>query len=268
MSTNPEQVLQLGRDLADALDPSDVVGRWMSHQLAAQISLCEENPSDKELLSSTQDVILRLWEHKSGAQFRSEPYSYVQPVLRAIERLDPSPAPWAFYRPFGEDTPSTQELATYPLLRMACDVDHEIGDLIRVLVGIAAREAISSEESWVMVGKDTAKTEEDKAVRALERLMRRLRFNPTEDADEADDLDGEVPDPTDLEISTGNVMDDSSKRRPGDTGVEAADAIETVGSADHLTRELHSSLRRCRRLLDQLASLSESTSFNDGVNVT
>lgn len=264
MSTTPDQVLQLGRDLADALDPSDVVGRWMSHQLAAQILLCEENPTDKELLSSTQDLILRLWEHKSGAPFRTAPYSYVEPVLRAIERLDPNPAPWAYYRPFDEDTPSTKELTTYPLLRMACDVDHEIGNLIRILIGLAAGDAISSEESWVMAGKDTAKTEEDKAVRALEQLLRRLQYQPSEDVDEVEELDGDIPDPTDQDISVGDATDDSSDTRRKDTRRKVADAMKALDSADPLTRQLHSSLGRCRRLLDQLASICDNTSPAEG----
>lgn len=49
MSSDTDPVLQLGRDLADALDPSDIVGRWMSHHLAQLISQCDENPHDAEL---------------------------------------------------------------------------------------------------------------------------------------------------------------------------------------------------------------------------
>lgn len=117
MSSDTDPVLQLGRDLADALDPSDIVGRWMSHHLAQLISQCDENPHDAELSATTRDVVLKLWEHKSGAPLTSEPYAYVQPVLRAIERLDPSPAPWAYYRPFAEQAPSTKAMATYRFCR-------------------------------------------------------------------------------------------------------------------------------------------------------
>lgn len=254
MNTTPDRVLRLGRDLADALDSSDVVGRWMSYQLAAQIALCEENPADKELLSSTQDLILRLWEHKSGASFRTAPYSYVQPVLRAIERLDPNPAPWAFYRPFDEDAPSAQELETYPLLRMACNFDREIGNLIRNLIGLAARDAIAGEEPWVMEGKDTAKTEEDKAVRALEQHLRRLQYRPTTDDDE-EELVGDVPESIDPEISAGDVTDDSSTMRPNDTSGKVAYAMQSLDSTDPLTMALQTSIVSCRRLLDQLADM-------------
>ena len=42
MTSDPDVVLQLGRELADALDEGDVVGRWMSHHLGDLLARCDE----------------------------------------------------------------------------------------------------------------------------------------------------------------------------------------------------------------------------------
>src|SRR5688572_28049344 len=105
MSSDADPVLELGRALADALDHSDVVGRWMSHHLAELITRCEASPEDSELAATTRDVVLRLWERNRGARFQTEPFGYLQAVLRAIARLDPHPTPWAHYRPFDDQDP-------------------------------------------------------------------------------------------------------------------------------------------------------------------
>lgn len=253
MSSNADRVLQLGRDLANALDPSDLIGRWMSHHLAELIIQCEQNPDDRELSETTRDVVLKLWEHKSGAPFQSDPYRYLQPLLRAIARLEPNPAPWTFYSPFDEETPSAGSLSTYPLLRTTLDIDREVGNLIRLCVGTAAQEAISSEESWVISGKETAKTEEDRAVRALEQAIRRmsLQIQTSPDAPNAQkELDDEVrltspaQSSADEQVTTDHVTPDGHE----------SDTEETFESKTSLTLALQSAIIRCRHLLDELAN--------------
>lgn len=245
MSSDAKTVLQLGRALADALDPSDVIGRWMSHHLAELVTRCEHNPDDQELAATTRDVVLKLWEHKAGAPFRTKPLRYVQPVLSAIARLDPNPVPRAFYRPFDEEPPSADALSTYPLLRTACDIDREIGQLIRLSVAITAQQAISCEEPWVIAGKETAQTEEDRAVRALEQLVRRLRLPP-------EPVPSDDPDPASHSEPTA---DEQLTGEPTTLGAPGSDTGETLDSMDPLTIALQSAIVRSRRLLDQLAGL-------------
>lgn len=239
MTSNADSVLQLGRELADALNPSDVIGRWMSHHLAELITRCEENPEDEALVTTTRDVVLKLWEHKSGASFQSDPYRYLQPLLRAISRLEASPEPWAFYNPFDGETPSVGDLSTYPLLRAALDIDKEVGGLIRLCVVVAAQEAISSEEPWVLAGKDTARTEEDRAVLALEQIIRRMKLKTRPDS-----------------LSTPNVHseidDDITRTNPDESA-----------TGEHLLRALQSAIFQCRRLLDQLAVQYDMSSNED-----
>lgn len=268
MNTDADRSLRLGRDLADALDRSDVVGRWMSYHLAELITRCEENPDDQELAETTRDVVLKLWEYKSGAPFQVQPFIALQPVLGAIARLDPDAGPWDFYRPFKHEVPSLDAHSTYPLLQTACDMDREIGRLIRVTVGIAAKQAISCEEPWVIEGMETAKTEEDQAVTALEELVRRL------------DLLGSGPDRltlsterngTDGESSLASLVGPSGEEeRPSKSvaaGDHASDAGETPNSSDPLSMALQGAIVRCRRLLDQLAEL-HNIAATDGENAS
>lgn len=267
MSSDPDIVLKLGRDLADALDRSDVVGRWMSHHLADLITQCEENPHDEELVATTRDVVLKLWEHKSGGSFQTEPFRYLQPVLRAISRLDPNPDPWAFYSPFNGEPPSAQTLTTYPLLQTACDVDQEVGRLIRLSVGITAQQAIACEEPWVIEGKETAKTEQDRAARALEQVIRRMRLVTGPDASDAANEGTEMGGEPHLAIPDG-PGDDEMSGKPTTAGEQGSEADESFDSIDPLTLALQAAIARCRRLINQLENLCDDLTATDSRSTT
>ncbi|MEX5254825.1 hypothetical protein [Kocuria arenosa] len=257
MSSDADRVLQLGRDLADALDPSDVVGRWMSHHLAELITRCEASPEDVELAAVTRDTIMQLWAHKGGVHFKTEPLVYVEPVLRAIARLDPDPEPWAFYRPFGERAPGAEVLSTYPLLRLACDIDREVGHLIRLGVAVTARQAISREEPWVLEGMQMAETEEDSAVRTLQQLVQRLSMQSGLDPCEALEIDNQGSTEPDGAHSAAPVDDEVCPSEPNTAVADSNDAAYTVESADTLTTGLRNSVVLCRRLIEQFALLCE-----------
>jgi hypothetical protein len=264
MNSDPDPVLQLGRDLADALEPSDIVGRWMSHHVAELVNRCEGNPEDAELAATTRDVVLKLWERKRGARFQTEPYGYVRPVLRAIARLDPDPDPWAHYRPFGEQAPNAEALDLYPLLATACDIDREVGHLIRLSVAVAAREATSREEAWVVAGMETADTEEDRAVRALEQLTRRLQLRAGLDVREALQGDSQATMAPGNTRSAAPAPDDVGTAEPVAPGPDLADLADTLESADALTVALRSAVIRSRHLIDQLADLCEERAVVEG----
>ncbi|MCZ2857743.1 hypothetical protein [Blastococcus sp. VKM Ac-2987] len=268
MSSDADPILQLGRDLANALDPSDVVGRWMSHHLAELIKRCEASPDDAELAVTTRDVVLKLWERKRGARFQTEPYGYLQAVLRAIARLDPDPTPWAYYRPFDNQGPNAEALTTYPLLQTACEIDREVGHLIRLAVAVAAREATSLEEPWVVAGMEIADTEEDRAARAVEQLVRRLQLRIGRDGPEALQADNHATAAPGSVQSTGPVPDDVGTEEPAAAGEDLDDLAERLESADALTVALGSAVIRCRRLIDQFAGLFEERSLGEGEGPT
>lgn len=237
--------------------PSDVVGRWMSHHLADLITRCEASPDDEALTAATRAVVLQVWERKGGARFRTQHFSYMQPVLRAIARLDPDPDPWAYYRPFDEQAPNAEALASHPLLQVACDIDREVGHLIRLSVAVTAQEALSREEPWVIAGMEMAETEEDHAGRALQRLVRRLRSPSAPEPREAPESDNQVSMESSSEHSTASEHVEVCTNKLASVDAESNDTANRFESADALTMGLRSALVRCSRLMNKFADLCE-----------
>jgi len=245
MTSEASAVLQLGRHLADALDHHDIVGRWLAHHLADLITRCETTPEDEELAATTREVILTLWKHKNRGSFRTDPYGYVRPVLEALARLEPDPAPWAYYRTFPDgNQPPTNELMTYPLLQAACEMDRDVGQLIRLAVAVASREAISKEEPWVIAASALADSEEDRAVRLVEQFSRRHRLLADEDPRTL--MDSE-PD----SLATSEATD-------SDEGLTSGASSNASGPDPQaaLIIALRAAIVRCRSLINQLDEIS------------
>ena len=172
MTIETDFVFELGKSLADALDESDIIGRWMSHHLADLVMRSEAHPTDQDLIRETREVILRLWEHKAGGRFKTRPFEYVEPVLAALARLEPDPPPWAHFRAYSsEDLPSAHDMAGYPVIATACDMDREFGRLVRLAVAFAAQSALDKEEPWVVAATAVAGTEVDDVVQQLQRWI-------------------------------------------------------------------------------------------------
>ena len=201
-------------------------------------------PDDQELAGTTREVILKLWEHKSGGKFRQAPYGHLAPVLGALARLEPDPAPWGRYRTFlDNEKPPAGALERYPVLKTACRIDVEVGDLVRLAVAVAAKEATAVEEPWVIAGSALATNEEDRAVRAVQRLVRqveirqRLLVQDTEESGESAD-----------------VVPGTSATADGVAEPDGADPLE-ASRDDVLIVALRAAVVRCRSLIDQLDRL-------------
>ncbi|WP_156365977.1 hypothetical protein [Nocardiopsis sp. NRRL B-16309] len=249
MISDSDPVLRLGRHLADELDHSDVVGRWMAHHLSDLITRCESEANDEELVTTTREVVLKLWERKRGAHFRAEPFAYLRPVLEAIARLEPNPEPWAHYRPFTTDEPGVKELQAYPMLRAVCDIDREVGKLVRLGVAVAAREATSREEPWVIAGVQIADTEEDQAVRSLERLISLLTLQAGTDPRTSQER----------ESPTQDGENHPEIQKPDDTQSSELDLVGRAESSDPdkaLLTMLISAVENCKQSVEQMEKLS------------
>lgn len=244
MTSDAAQVMQLGREIADALDPSDVVGRWMSHHLADLLTKSEAQPEDDELAAQAQELVLRLWEHKAGGRFRRAPLEYLQPVFAALGRLEPDPPPWAHYRALSsEDRPTDQELTSYPLLQAACDMDHEFGQLVRIAVALAAEEAIASEEPWVMAGAALGNTLTDEAIQQVQQLVRsyqQLAAQYSTGFDSEDEL----------------VMSDISGQNLGFASSSDGDCAATRSKNDVLHMSMRAAIAQCSSLLERINELT------------
>jgi hypothetical protein len=181
-STEQSAILELGRRLADALDASDLTGRWMAHHLADLIHQCESTPEDELLASTTQEMILKFWAHQAGAPLRRRPFETLDPVFAALERLEPDPPPWAYYGTFSETSnPSPEALTSYPLLPAAIELERTTAQIIGFTVAVVGSEAIDLEEDWVIAATALADTKRDQATRLLEQAVRRMRRRAQQD---------------------------------------------------------------------------------------
>jgi hypothetical protein len=91
----PKGVLDLGRALVNELgldDSVDTLGRWMAHYIAELIEDADTcDTADRAAkMSTSADIILKLWEHRHQLSERKRPFLDLEPILRAIQSLDPS----------------------------------------------------------------------------------------------------------------------------------------------------------------------------------
>lgn len=171
-------VLELGRQLAAVLEPTDTLGRWMAHYLAERLTSLDRKTGPERGIAEAEvaDLILRLWSlrrHLPGARL---PLADVDDVEAAIGRLAPGRGPWAYFGVFDTETePSLEETETSTTLTAALLVDRLAGDLVRALVARAGELAEASDAAWVgraaVVGDPTLRT------------IRRIRI--ADDGDEA-----------------------------------------------------------------------------------
>ncbi len=252
MTSDADPVMRLGRSLADALDASDVVGRWMSHHLADLLTKCEAQPEDELLAIQTRELILKLWEHKAGGRFKHAPFTYLQPVLAALGRLEPDPPPWAFYGTLSsEEHPTSQDLVSYPVLQAACEMDHEFGQVVRLAVALAAEEAIAREEPWVVAGAALGDTEMDSAFRHVQQLLRRYRMLAAQYS-------------TDVDPGDESSEQDAAEQTTGSEPPAGIDGLGEPSKNEVLYATLRAAIRRCSDLLEQMGELSSQDRDADG----
>lgn len=89
-----EEVLTLGRKLVDELGQEgrvDTLARWMAHYVAELIEAAENAPAGERdsARRGCFEVILALWDHRAALPDGRRPFEDVEPVLRALESLDP-----------------------------------------------------------------------------------------------------------------------------------------------------------------------------------
>jgi len=101
-----KRIINLGRALVRelSLDPGvDTLARWMAHYVAEQIVTVEDATGDDRIEAQQHcfTTILELWQHRSSLPNGRRPFESFEPVLRALERLDPeNPAPYySFAKP-------------------------------------------------------------------------------------------------------------------------------------------------------------------------
>jgi hypothetical protein len=159
-SPMPKAVLDLGRALVTelGLDPGvDTLGRWMAHYIAelieeAAAAKVEERP-DK--FARCANAILKLWEHRHQLPNGKRPFEDLEPILRAIESLDPTdntPRYFRSQRMAADETKENNE--TRKWLKLVDALDYSAKILIRYCLAQAAQTASDKSKKWVALAKE------------------------------------------------------------------------------------------------------------------
>lgn len=172
-----EKTLSLGRQIAEELDDSDVLGRWMAHHISDLITRAEAAEGDtdaEELRNAATKSILELWSHRAALATRGDkPLATYDPIFTALTRLSEPQEPWRFYGLFPPgDEPDDADMVGAPLLRVAMTLEDIIRDVVRQVVVVAAEEAADREATWVALSEHLIEDDQ----RSVLRKLRQLRF--------------------------------------------------------------------------------------------
>ncbi len=170
-----DAVLELGKRIVNQLGPHqehDTLGRWMAHYIAEKI-VQVDTASGKDLeekKSACADAILRLWSHRSELPNGKRPFEAFEPILRALESLDPDDTRPRYFRQARHaaetegESPETKEW-----LELASGIDYTARILIRYCLVVAAGTAVNESREWVSLA-DAAGSEDDFDIRVVRAL--------------------------------------------------------------------------------------------------
>ncbi|MFJ8957536.1 hypothetical protein ACIRO1_46355 [Streptomyces sp. NPDC102381] len=194
-AANFERTLELGKEIADSLSESDVIGRWMAHHISDLITQAENatGADANDIRREAATAILALWNHRAALPSPTQPLAAFEPVFRALERLSESQDPWSFYRMFppGHE-PSEGDMIEAPLLRAALSLEGTVRTVAREIVSLAAQQAAGTEAKWLELSEHLEEDEERAAREALVQLARTLETS-TDGADGDPAVDAGFP---------------------------------------------------------------------------
>ncbi|KGD66142.1 hypothetical protein Y5S_00614 [Alcanivorax nanhaiticus] len=148
-------LLALGQKLVQELgleESTDTLGRWMAHHIADLMINAENAIGDEKAAAERKcfDAILELWKHRSELPNGKRPFEDLEPVMRAIESLDPEDDTPRYYRavrpPKGE-TVETSEQEEW--LSLVDGLDYTAKVLIGYCLTEAADAALDKSKEWI-----------------------------------------------------------------------------------------------------------------------
>lgn len=155
VSTGYDAILQLGKKLVDEfeLDTStDTLGRWMAHYIAELIHDAETAVSEEriEKRSRCAKAILEFWKHRREFPNGKRPFEDVEPILRALESLDPqcdTPRYFASLRTGASEVDQNPETKRW--LELIDGIDYSAKVMIRFCLVQAAQNGLDKSKEWV-----------------------------------------------------------------------------------------------------------------------
>ena len=155
-----EQVLTLGRKLVEecGIEPSvDTLGRWMAHYVAELMDAAENVTSQERAAAQERcfNAILELWSRRSELPDGKRPFENLEPIMRAVESLDPDEEFPRYFRSVrGGIVEEDEETQTKSLLELVDILDSTARILIGYTLAEAARSAADKSKEWVALAED------------------------------------------------------------------------------------------------------------------
>jgi len=163
--THSDSILALGRKFVEelGLEPSvDTLSRWMAHYIADLIVEAENATGEDKSLAEKNcfNAIMMLWRHRAELPNGKRPFENLEPVIRAIESLDPENETPRYFRsarrPNDEDMEQSEADSW---LAMVDGLDYSAKVLIGYCLSQAARATEGKSMEWFKLA-DAAEVEQ------------------------------------------------------------------------------------------------------------
>jgi len=154
-----DSILALGRKLVDELGLEtsvDTLGRWMAHYIADLIVEAENATGEDKSLAEKNcfNAIMMLWRHRAELPNGKRPFENLEPVIRAIESLDPDNEMPRYFRSARRPNDENKEQSDAAnWLALVDELDYSAKVLIGYCLSEAARTAVDKSGEWVKLAE-------------------------------------------------------------------------------------------------------------------
>lgn len=152
--------MALGRKLVDELgaEPAvDTLSRWMAHYVAELIDAASNAAPEERAAAERNcfDTILELWKHRAELPDGRRPLENLEPIVRALDSLDPDNEMPRFFRSVRGTIDRAEESShTLSLLDVVDGIDSTARILIGYTLADAARSALHESKDWVAAAEE------------------------------------------------------------------------------------------------------------------
>ena len=155
-----DEVLALGHKLVNELDMEprvDTLARWMAHYVAELIDAAANAPLAERAACQKRcfDAILELWSHRAELPNGKRPFENLEPIMRALESLDPEDETPRFLRAIRSTIVEGNENSqTQSLLELVRNLDLTARIVIGYYLAEAARSSTDKSKDWVVLATE------------------------------------------------------------------------------------------------------------------
>lgn len=134
----------------------DTLSQWMLHYIAEKLTAHKRAVGDAKLALEAEivDLVLKFWKHRAYFPRGSRPFEEYEPVLRALESLDPNQTDGRYfqYRIFEEDKEAKKGPAK-AWIDAAKSLDRGARAIVNFCIRQAALASGKQDDAWLSAAK-------------------------------------------------------------------------------------------------------------------